>query len=191
MKFATPLALVLSLGLPLLVWGQTVPRKAPELAFNVPGHGQELLSNTRGKVVALEFIETTCPHCQAWTKVMKKFQSDYGSRGFRVLEVAVNALDDGGGTPQGANQVVAQFARDYGVNFPVGWVSKPQMAAFMQYSEARFVVPQLALIDRDGVIREQTSQLGDGNYTKVMNEQSLRQHIEKLLAAGHKHEATP
>lgn len=185
MRFAAPVALLFSLGLPFLAPAQSqVPRKAPELAFNVPGHGQELLSNQRGKVVALEFIETTCPHCQAWTKVMKKFQSEYGSRGFQVLEVAVNALEDGGGTSQGANQVVTGFARQFGVNFPVGWVSKAQMASFMEYSESRFVVPQLALIDREGVIREQTSQLGDGNYEQVMNEQALRQHIEALLGAG-------
>ena len=44
-------------------------RKAPELAFNIPGQGQKLLSQYRGKVVALEFILTTCPHCQAASRV--------------------------------------------------------------------------------------------------------------------------
>ncbi|MGH9639948.1 MAG: TlpA family protein disulfide reductase, partial [Bryobacteraceae bacterium] len=74
------------------------------------------------------------------------------------------------------------FARQFGVNFPVGWVSKPQMASFMGYTQSRFVVPQLVLIDRNGVIREQTDQLGNGNYTQVMNEQNLEQEIAKLLA---------
>ena len=46
-------------------------RKAPELAFNIPGQGPKLLSQYRGKVVALEFIFTTCPHCQAASKVMR------------------------------------------------------------------------------------------------------------------------
>ena len=32
------------------------PQKAPELAFTLPGQGQKLLSQYRGKVVALEFI---------------------------------------------------------------------------------------------------------------------------------------
>ncbi|MGH9610816.1 MAG: TlpA family protein disulfide reductase [Bryobacteraceae bacterium] len=182
MKFAAPLALICSLSLPLLLSAAPqIPRKAVELAFNVPGHGQDLLSSHRGKVVALAFIETTCPHCQHWTGIFKKFQSVYGPHGFQVLEVAVNALDDGG-SKQGANKVVTDFARQFGVNFPVGWVSKPQMASFMGYSQSRFVVPQLVLIDRSGVIREQTDQLGNGNYTQVMNEQNLEQEIAKLLA---------
>ncbi len=44
-------------------------RKAPELAFSLPAKGQQLLSQYRGKVVALSFIFTTCPHCQAESKV--------------------------------------------------------------------------------------------------------------------------
>ena len=65
-------------------------RKAPELAFNIPGQGQKLLSQYRGKVVALSFIWTTCPHCQAESKVMSKLQQEYGSRGFQAIDVAVN-----------------------------------------------------------------------------------------------------
>jgi thiol-disulfide isomerase/thioredoxin len=179
------IAILCSFGLlPLLVAGQeSTLRKAPELAFNVPGQGQELLSSERGKVIALEFIETTCPHCQAWAPKMAKLQSEFGSRGFQVIEVAVNALDEGG-TPQSANQVVANFARTYNLNFPVGWVTKSQMAAFMGYTESRFVVPQLVLIDRKGYIREETPQLGDGDYEQIMNEASLRQKIEELLGGS-------
>jgi hypothetical protein len=181
MKFAAPLALVCSLSLPLLTSAAPqVPRKAAELAFNVPGHGQELLSSQRGKVIALAFIETTCPHCQHWTKIFEQFQRVYGPHGFQVLEVAVNALDNGGGK-QAANKVVTDFARQFGANFPVGWVTKPQMASFMGYSQSRFVVPQFVLIDRSGVIREQTDQLGNGNYTQVMDEQNLEKEIGKLL----------
>ncbi len=54
-------------------------RKAPEFAFTVPGQGQKLLSQYRGKVVALEIIYTTCPHCQAASKIMTKFQQEYGA----------------------------------------------------------------------------------------------------------------
>jgi thiol-disulfide isomerase/thioredoxin len=180
-KFAYILALV-SLCLPLLCAQQNALRKAPELAFNVPGHGQELLSNERGKVVALEFIETTCPHCQASAKVMTKLQSDYGARGFQVIEVAVNVFQQAG-TNQGANQLVTNFAQQFGVNFPVGWVTMPQMEAFMGW-EGRFVVPQLALIDRKGFIRVETPQLGDGDYEQIMKEESLRQRIQELLETG-------
>src|SRR5690349_10632562 len=87
-------------------------RKAPELAFNVPGQGQKLLSQYRGKVVALSFIWTTCPHCQAESKLMTKLQTEYGPRGFQALDVAVN---------DNADLKVENFAKDFQVNFPVGW----------------------------------------------------------------------
>ena len=60
-------------------------RKAPEVAFTVPGQGQKLLSQYRGKVIALEFIFTTCPHCQAASRVMSRMQNDFSSRAFQAL----------------------------------------------------------------------------------------------------------
>ncbi len=178
-------ALLCLLVAPLgLIAQQSSPRKAPELAFHVPGHGEELLSQFRGKVVVLEFIETTCPHCQASTKVMTRLQNEYGGRGVQVLQVSVNALQVGGGSPQGADQVVSDFARQFGVNFPVGWISMSEMQAFMGWAGGRFVVPQLLLIDRRGYIRLQTPRLGGGDYEQIVNEQSLQQHIKELLGAA-------
>jgi hypothetical protein len=37
----------------------TIPRKAGEVPIAIPGKGQELLSNYRGKVVVLAFILVT------------------------------------------------------------------------------------------------------------------------------------
>ncbi len=147
-------------------------RKAPELAFTVPGQGQKLLSQYHGKVVALEFIFTTCPHCQAASKIMTKFQQELGPRGLQVIDIAVN---------ENADLLVENFAKDFQVNFPVGWVSRDQMLAFMGFTSGRFVVPQLALIDRRGYIRYQTPATEDENWDKLMKEDAIRQHIEELL----------
>jgi thiol-disulfide isomerase/thioredoxin len=184
LNFARTALLSLLIAPLILIAQQSSARKAPELAFHVPGHGEELLSQFRGKVIVLEFIETTCPHCQASTKVMTRLQNEYGSRGFQVLQVSVNALQVGGGSPQGADQVVSDFARQFGVNFPVGWISMSEMQAFMGWAGGRFVVPQLLLIDRRGYIRLQTPQLGGGDYEQIVNEQSLQQHIKELLGTA-------
>ncbi len=167
-----------------LCWGAggaNTIRKAPELAFTVPGQGPKLLSQYRGKVVALEFILTTCPHCQAAVPVMGKFQEEYGNRGFQALDVAINGLDDGRG-PHDADLLVAAFARTFRAEFPVGWVPRDQMVTFLGFSMAdRMVVPQLVLIDRKGYIHYQTPPLGDENS---MKEETIRQRIEELLALG-------
>jgi thiol-disulfide isomerase/thioredoxin len=152
------------------------PRKAPELAFTVPGQGQKLLSQYHGKVVALEFIFTTCPHCQAASRVMTKFQQEFGSRGFQAIDVAIN---------DNADLLVDNFIKDYQVGFPVGWTPRDQMLTFMGFSMAeRFVVPQLVLVDRKGVIRYHTPPLADDAYGKLMSEDAIRQHIEELLSQG-------
>jgi thiol-disulfide isomerase/thioredoxin len=150
-------------------------RKAPELSFSIPSKGSQLLSQYRGKVVALEFIFTTCPHCQAASKVMTKFQQEYGPRGLQVLDVAVNP---------NADLLVENFVKDYQVGFPVGWTPQEQMVTFMGFSSARFVVPQLVLIDRKGVIHYQTPAGEDENWDKLMKEDTIRQHIEELLSLG-------
>ena len=150
-------------------------RKAPELAFNVPGQGQKLLSEYRGKVVALEFIWTTCPHCQAWTKIMNKFQAEFGARGFQAIDVAVN---------DNADLLVENFAKDFQLTFPIGWTLRDQMMAFMGWTSSYYVVPQMVLIDRKGNIHWQTPEREEpgGEWDKLMKEDVIRQHIEELLS---------
>ncbi len=163
-----------TLSQPALAASNETIRKAPELSFNLPGKGSQLLSQYRGKVVALGFIFTTCPHCKAASKVMSKFQDEYGARGLQVIDVAVN---------DNADLLVEDFAKENHVSFPVGWVPQAQMVSFMNFSSARFVVPQMALIDRKGFIHYQTPAIEDENWDKLMTEDAIRKHIEELL--GH------
>jgi thiol-disulfide isomerase/thioredoxin len=161
---------------PLFAAENEAVRKAPELAFSIPKQGQKLLSQYRGKVVALEFIFTTCPHCQAATKVMNRLQQEYGPRGLQVIDVAVN---------QNADLLVENFAKDFQTNFPVGWTPSTEMLSFMGFSMAgRYVVPQLVLIDRNGYIHYQTPATEDERWDSLMKEDAIRQHIEELLALG-------
>ena len=163
------------------------PRKAPELAFTVPGQGQKLLSQYRGKVVALEFIATTCPHCQDASRVMTRFQQEFGSRGFQALDVATNALDDSP-DPNNANAVVAKFVKDFQVGFPVGWATRDQFMSFMSFSVLdRVVIPQLVLIDRKGIIHYETPAGSTPERESLMKEDAIRQHIEELLGRTDAH----
>jgi cytochrome oxidase Cu insertion factor (SCO1/SenC/PrrC family) len=148
--------------------GQESIRKSPELAFTIPGQGPKLLSQFRGKVVALEFILTTCPHCQAASRVMTAIQERFGSRGFQALDIAVDP---------NADLRVENFAKEYQVGFPVGWVPIEQMMNYMGFTN-RPVVLQLVLIDRDGNIHYQTPREGDANS---MNEDVIAKRIEELL----------
>jgi thiol-disulfide isomerase/thioredoxin len=178
------LLLALSVG-GLFAADAPTARKAPELAFTLPDAGQKLLSQYRGKVVAIEFIMTTCPHCQAAAKVMTKYQQDYGSRGYQSIDLAINVLVNNA-TPAMASQQVSAFAATYGAEFPVGFLPQDQMMSFMGFSIMdRMVVPQMVLIDRKGFIRYQTPAESGTEWDKVMNEKAMREHIEELLGASH------
>jgi hypothetical protein len=168
-----------------LIAGEAAPlRKAPELAFSIPGEGEKLLSQYRGKVVALEFILTTCPHCQAASKDLTKYQQELGKRGFQVIDLAINALDNMQ-KPAEADMIVSEFVRAYQVGFPVGYLPRPQMMSFLGVSPSdRMVVPQLVLIDRKGFIHYQTSAISGPDWDSVAKEPALRQHIDELLATG-------
>jgi len=55
-----------------------VPRKAPEFTIVEPSGKPTLLSSYKGKVVCVEFLYTTCPHCQAASQVFSKMQRGIG-----------------------------------------------------------------------------------------------------------------
>jgi len=151
-------------------------RKAPDFTFTLPGKGPVQLSQYRGKVVALEFIHTTCPHCQAASKVMTKFQEEFGARGLQVIDVAINP---------NADLLVENFVKDFKVGFPVGWATQQEMYAFMAFDPKNsYVIPQLALIDRKGIIHYQTPAKEDDSWDKLMAEDAIRAHIEELLSLG-------
>ncbi len=154
-----------------------VPRPAPEFVINLPGGKQDLLSRYKGKVVALSFIFTTCPHCQKECQMLSKLQKELGAQGFQPIAVAVNPM---------AIMLVPDFVREFGVTFPVGASEKNPALDFMHINEVtdRWVVPQLAIIDRKGQIRVQTPYNGD---EKLQTEANVRSIIEGLLKEG----ATP
>ena len=148
-----------------------IPRPAPQLEVT-DGAGKHLLSSYKGKVVVVQFLLTTCPHCQAFSQILTKLQTQYGPKGFQALGAAVNEA-----TPQ----MASDYARQYAPNFPVGPLDHDQVYTFMGFSiMERPGFPQIAVIDRKGQIREQTNTLNERQ--PLQDETHLRGLIEKLLA---------
>ncbi|MCC6857991.1 MAG: TlpA family protein disulfide reductase [Bryobacterales bacterium] len=150
-----------------------VPRPSPEFAINLPGGGQALLSQHQGKVVALAFILTTCPHCQTTTQLLSKLQREYGPRGFQVLETAFNDM---------AGMLVPDFIARFKPAFPLGYNNREAVMEYLQISPMfRTYVPLIVFVDRKGVIRAQHG--GEEDFFKEgAVEKNMRAIIEKLLA---------
>jgi thiol-disulfide isomerase/thioredoxin len=151
------------------------PRKSPEFAINTTTGKQILLSEHRGKVVALMFILTTCPHCQETTRILTKLQQEYGPRGFEVLAAAIEDT---------AAQNVPRFIAQFRPSFPVGFTHRLSAGQYLQLSpSARMMMPQLVFVDRTGAIREQHA--GDEPYfAPDVQEKNLRNSIDALLKSS-------
>jgi peroxiredoxin len=164
--------LALSFAVALSAQGLPVPRKAPEFVIHSIDGQKLLLSAYSGKVVLLNFIHTTCPHCQQLSMLMNQLYAEYGAQGFLPVAIAWN---------DNAESLAPQFAKAYRLAYPVGCSDRPTVLGFLGIAlmDQRTVVPQMAWIDRKGMVRAQTPSIGDEN---MMTEAYYRQMITTLLA---------
>lgn len=156
----------------------TVPRPSPEYAVKMLDGSQVLISSYRGKVLAVEFLLTSCSHCQRCARTMQAMYTEFNKRGFEVLGIAVNI--EGGA----AEREIPRFKREQGVTWPVGMIiNRDGLNEYLQrsYMDRMLAMPQLVLIDRKGVIQAQFS--GDSPIFQEPQEPHFQTLITKLLKA--------
>jgi peroxiredoxin len=166
--------LLFSIALPA---ADAPPRMAPEFTIHLTSGKDIRLSSYRGKVVALLFVSTDCPHCAEVTSFMNSVQKQYEARGYQTLAVAFNAM---------AVMLVDEFIKRTGAVFPVGYSDRDPVYNFLQRSPMlRTYVPISVFIDREGRIRGQY--LGDDPFmgpTDAARDNNIRSLVEKLLKEG-------
>ncbi len=168
-SFAITLALAL-LALPLVA--AEVPRPAPEFVIHLVNGQQLLLSQYKGKVVGLEFLNTTCPHCQDCSAIMNRVYKEFGPQGFQAIGVAFNDM---------ATMLVPDYVKMLQLTFPVGVAPRGEVIDFLQFPMSQMMyVPQLIFVDRKGVIRAYYN--GTDDFFKPDKEEAnMRAIVEKLL----------
>jgi thiol-disulfide isomerase/thioredoxin len=128
-------------------WAADVPRKCPDFTVHLSDGKSLPLSTFHGKVMAVAFISTTCPHCQHYTQTLSAIQKEYGSRGVQVIGVAFN---------DNAQALVAPFVAQFQPAFPVGWENRVNALSFLGISVLnQGYVPKIVFIDRAGMIQKQ------------------------------------
>lgn len=171
-----------ALALPLAAQEPKLPRKAMPLEIVMPDGTKLSTSKYAGKVCAVEFLFTTCSHCQEASRHLSALNREFGPKGFQPIGAAFN---------EGAMMLVPAFVKDYNVNYPVGVVSREKVLEYLSYSTMiRLTVPLVAFIDRKGNLRYQSNPMG----TEVLHsEQRMRQIVEELLKepAGTMSKAAP
>lgn len=171
----TSAALLCLLLASALLAASQLPRKSPELQIQIPGGKPIDLSQYKGKTVVLAFILTTCSHCQYTTGLLVKMQNEFGPKGLRVIECAVN---------NNADALIPAFVRDFKTNFPVGYNYDQDfiLGPYLQHPVGKVPsMPMLVFIDRRGMIRAEYE--GQDDFISSPNqEQNIRAEIRKLLA---------
>jgi peroxiredoxin len=162
-----------------------VPRPSPDFSIDLNSGQKIQLNQYKGKVVALAFILTTCPHCQKTVGYLSALQNELGPSGFQVVASAVEDM---------ASMNVPDFVKRFQPPFPVGFSSRDPVLEYLQHPAMfKLMMPQLVFIDRQGTIRAQYG--GDDKFFAEDQEKHLREQVETLLkeapAAAKKHPATP
>jgi peroxiredoxin len=124
----------------------------------------------KGKPMVLEFMSTTCPHCTAFTSVMKQVQQKYGDR--IVVVAMVNPPD----TPE----QVKNFIEQHKITYPI--LLDQGRAAYAYIRKPQFNIPYVFLIDATGTIRESFEY--SGLTADLFYGNALLPRIASLLGAG-------
>lgn len=150
-------------------------KPAQELVISLNSGEQVLLSKFKGKVVVLEFLLTTCPHCQKCSATMQKLHAEMGGA-FQPLGAAINPDN-----MAQARTMLPQYIYSLGLKFPVGWTPREMAYNWLQADPNKGSVyfPQVAIIDKQGILRS----YHPGTDTKFFEdeENQLRATITALL----------
>ena len=142
-------------------------RRAPGFSLPDTNQRQYDLADYRGKVVILEFMQTTCPHCAAFADVLEQVQQKYGDR-VAIISV-VNPPDD--------QPKVRPFIAAHKITYPV--VFDCGQVAYSYLQTPSFDIPHIFLIDRNGGIQE------DFGYTPATRDifegKGIFSHLDAVL----------
>ncbi|HEY3441887.1 MAG TPA: redoxin family protein [Paludibaculum sp.] len=123
-------------------------KPAPELVISLNSGEQLLLSKLKGKVVVLEVLLTTCPHCQKCSATMQKLYSELGGA-FQPVGTAINPDDMGQ-----ARMMIPQYISNLGLKFPVGWTPREMAYKWLDADSTKGPIyfPQLVVINKAGIV---------------------------------------
>ena len=137
----TALCIVLSLSAGAMDIGKPSPAFTIQRLDGTPMP----LTQFRGKVVALAFIDTECPHCQHLTGLLNVIAKEYEAKGVQVVECAFN---------DGAQGRLPFFIQQFQPKFPIGYSPRDPVITYLAHPILKpLYVPHMVFLDRKGVVR--------------------------------------
>jgi len=150
--------------------GELSNRRAP--GFSLPETGSKFhdLQDYRGKILIIDFMQVSCPHCVTFSAILEQAKVKYGDK-IAVLSI-VNPPSD----QNGVTDYIAKNKIKSPILFDCGQVA----FSYLKPSSPQITIPHVFLIDADGVIRNDFS-FGPANAA-IFEGKGLFAELEKMLA---------
>lgn len=165
------LGLVIS-GVCLLASGELSGRRAPGFALPDPEYNHFYdLQDYRGKVVLIDIMSTTCPHCMLLSTTLENVKQRYGEK-VAILSVVL---------PPDNRQTVAKYIARNKITIPVVCDMGQMTISYLNAKpdQTHLDVPHLFIVDQAGIIRN------DFSYAEkdraIFEGPGLFAEIDKLL----------
>jgi DsbE subfamily thiol:disulfide oxidoreductase len=133
-----------------------VGKPAPDLSIqSLNGKGGVKLEDLAGKVVLVDFWATWCGPCKQSFPALEQLSKRHGSK-LAIVGVSVNDEVDG----------VAEFAKEMGTTFPIGWDEGHAIAQRWNVS----TMPSSFIVDEKGTVRFVHAGYHDGDPAEIDKE---------------------
>ena len=142
----SPLCFVFLLASSLLASGELSNRRAPGFALPDPEYQHFYdLQDYRGRVVLIDIMSTTCPHCMLLATTLEKVKQKYGDK-VQILSVVL---------PPDNQATVAKFREVNKITVPIICDMGQMTISYLNArpGQSKVDVPHLFLIDQAGIIR--------------------------------------
>ncbi len=149
----------------LFAAGEYSNRRAPGFSLADSKFAQHDPQDYRGKVLIVDFIQTTCDICLHLTQNLVDVQQKYGDK-IGILSLTT--------LPDNFDKVNA-YAKEHHVSWPILFDSGQVMASYLKVTPTNPTVhfPHLFIIDKGGIIRD--------DYEGAVAVNDVSSEIEKLL----------
>jgi peroxiredoxin len=157
--------LILITSLALFAAGDYSNRRAPGFSLADSHFQQHDPQDYHGKVLLIDFMQTTCPVCTHLAETLVQVKSKYGDK---IAILSVLTLPDN-------YQTVDKFAAEHKISWPMLLDSGQVMASYLRVTPANPTVrfPHLFIVDGNGTIRSDFEGAEDGA--------AISAEIDKLL----------
>ena len=157
-------------------------RKAPDFSLPDSNGKQIRLSEHRGKVVVVEFLQTGCPSCQRAARVLQKLYGENQKRNLPKSNLLVIGIShDRQGMP-----AIRQYIQQHGVSYPVVLGDLMVAVNYLGITprKPQFHVPVFFFVGPDGELLEERNpdRIADRDWFANM-ERNLEATVRRLLAA--------